>query len=215
MFTCAGYPIRELMLTLPIKGQATARVEYLADDVITGQVEIRSGAGDKFVADVYRSGKFVYTGRAILRSCNALAFTAPAEHFQGMTIDALVNSALLSVGAVRDRTVRGSSVVVPHWTRPQEPVASELNILARRAGDGITWRTTFDGRVRFGAETWPTIADETPATILDERADERTLTVGTERLFLLPGYTWRGVKIEQVEYAFNEEHGMRATLWRV
>lgn len=216
MFTCAGYPLRELLLTLPIKGQATARVEYLADDVISGAVEIRSPAGDRLIADVYRAGKFVYTGRAILRTCGALARSASAEHFQGLSVDALVNNAISSVGVTRDRTVRGPSLVLTHWTRPGlEPITSELNALSRRAGEGITWRTTLDGRVRFGAETWPTIADEVPAEVLDERPDERTILVGTERLFLLPGYTWRGVRIAQVEYAFNEDHGMRATLWRV
>ena len=215
MFTCAGYPLRELRLTLPIKGQATARVEYLADDVITGQVDIRSTEGDRMVADVYRSGKFVHTGRAILRSCGALGFAAKAEHFQGLSIDALVNNAIGSVGIGRDRTVRGPSEVLEHWTRPAEPIASELNALSRRAGEGITWRTTLDGRVRFGAETWPTLADDVPAEILGEWADERTVVVGTERLFLLPGYVWRGIKIAQVEYEFKEDTGMRATLWRL
>lgn len=212
MFTIAGYPLRELLLTLPIKGQATARVEYLADDVITGGVEVRSPAGDRVVLDVYRSGKFVYTGRSILRSCGALATRTTAEHFQGLTIDAVVNSTINSVGVARDRTARGPSTVLTHWSRQTEPAASELNALSRISG--VPWRTTLDGRVRFGAETWPAIADDVPAEILGEWPDERTLVVGTERLFLLPGYTWRGIKIEQVEYEFREDSGMRATLWR-
>jgi hypothetical protein len=215
MYTLNGYPIRDLRLMLPPKGLSVARVEYLSDEILSGAVTLANTEGDKCTFDVAQAGVFVWTGQALLRSAGALAKVLPAAHFRGVTVEAAVNDALSAAGVPRDRTVRGSTAPLNYWTRPESTGASELGALTHAAGPGYTWRVNLDGKVRFGLETWPVLADDFPAEVIAEWPAERTATIATERMKITPGVVWRGMRIEQVEYEFREDSGMRVTVWQL
>jgi len=87
------------------------------------------------------------------------------------------------------------------WVRPRGTAGAGLTDLCRHLG--LVWRVQLDGRVWIGPETWP--ESKYVADVLDHDTAERTITIDCEYPAILPGMTWQGQKIQQVDISICAE----------
>lgn len=88
------------------------------------------------------------------------------------------------------------SVQLAKWNRLQETCGSVLDALAAEAG--CIWRVLFDGSIWLGNDAFPEVTG--PYEVLDGSPHEGRVELGVEAPALVPGVTFLGRHVEQVEH---------------
>ena len=88
---------------------------------------------------------------------------------------------------------------LPHWTRSAGTVGDAVRAQAKSLGMG--WRVLPSGSVWVGEETWPTVSPE--HTLEAERPTADALAIAVDGFDVLPGSTFLGRKVREVEYRLD------------
>ena len=137
--------------------------------------------------------------------------------YQGATFSVVLNDILGQVGEQASSTISGgiTGLTLPFWTVQEGPAFIALANLVLTArvltGDPVNWRVLTDGTIFLGVESWP-------ATALDSFELTRWSPQQLEAEFyatnpnLLPGETWQGGNVSNVEHNIEPER-IRTKCW--
>lgn len=201
--TVNGAPISSGRITFRLRGTWDAELAVIADDAdaVSGALEIVIG-GSTLVATATRAQ--VDQGGTVtvyaVGGAGGLSTEAPALGYTNVTRRVVLVDAL-SVGG---ESLAASSSArldesLAHWTRPRGTVADAVRLMAEHAG--LSWRVMPSGSVWVGEESWPTVAPE--HTVEAERPAADSLAISIESIGVLPGDTFRGQRVAEVQYTIG------------
>lgn len=213
LITIADRPVLAMRLTLPAMGRWTCSAELDGDEAPEGQVEIVQG-DVRLSGTVYRAGVVAGTLRAIVvGGSGGIGRGIPARSYQGVTARAVVEDLLAAAGERLDSmsTRDALTAALPYWTRTGGPAGSALSTLVQHLG--LSWRMLPAGSVWVGRESWPSAPETFAATELDRDHTSQTVLLAPEGIGLFPGVTYRGDRVDRVEYVVTRDGPLRATYW--
>ena len=90
---------------------------------------------------------------------------------------------------------------LPHWSRKAGTVAEAVRRAVEHAGEGVHWRVLLDGTVWVGSESW--LPFELEGDPVDESPTNDRLVFPVEAAAILPGVTFRGIRVASVRYELS------------
>jgi len=206
----AGRRATRALVTLPAWG-----VWYL-EAALSGEHEL-AGVVAATVGDLALSGTIIsagaFNGRTFARIVagrGGLARELPAKAYHddaGVRASTVIRDAMTEAGELVDESTLPSTRLGAHYTRPEGPASTVLEVLAREA-----WYVAEDGRVRLGARP----AGVLPAGVAVSRVDRARGVVelaSSKVASILPGVTAEGLLVTDVRHEVTGETGLRTTLW--
>lgn len=213
MFTLGSKPVTALTLTMPAIGRSVAHVSLADTDATaaaTGLVSLTDGNGftllGNTVSENVESRLTCWAGGP-----SALRSAVGARSYRDREVKDIAADIVGAAYSSRS-TPTTAKTKLPFWTRIAGTQMEALRDLADALG--VRWRTLDDGSIWVGTDSYPELKDF-DATILDTDAITRTKVVALDSPRLRPGQTWRGIKIDAVEYSFSQKQSLRATIWYV
>lgn len=219
LVTLQGLPVLSLLLTRPLVGawQAIAEVDYQdSTEAFDGLLELKD---ERVTYSGTALNHGTISGVARLQMVGGRGGLVKelerAQHFRNVTVRTLLDSLLAAAGERLDATSTRDVMDrrVAFWSFPCERVSVLLSELGDRLG--VAWRVLPNGNVWFGADTFPTVADDVAATFFELDRDDAASNVllATSSLELGPGVTSGGRRVGRIEHSFSRDEPLRATFW--
>jgi hypothetical protein len=203
----AGKPCTALTLTLPASGRWVARASVSESDAPASDPPTLTdeASGLSLVGRVERSG-----GTRVLMVGGPAALSQDVEPRSYTDAAVSLIAADMLGTAYSSRSTKAVVGTKTNWTRLGGSTRAALDVLVRHFD--ARWRVLDDGKVWIGTDAYPPLEDF-DATILDADAAGAWTLVALQELRLRPGFTWRGLRIDAVEYSFSADEPLRATVW--
>src|SRR5690606_16505428 len=103
------------------------------------------------------------------------------------------------------------TAALPYRTRTGAPAGSALSTLVQHRG--LRRRTLPAGSARVGRDSWRPAQEPCAATELDRDHASQPVRLAPEGIGLFPGVTYRGGRVDRVEYVVTRDGPLRATYW--
>lgn len=205
-----GIDASETRITLPRVGIWHADLTILASSGIAAgdsvSISIASGAWT-LTGTALRSRAFEDAIRVrVVAGAGGMGATAGAKFYKGAATSLVLSDLLGAAAEARASTTDAAflSALLPAWSVFARPVGVEVTTLVSSGATGTAWRALSDGTIWIGAETWPASA---ALGEVQSRDDERGRVVfACEVPALVPGTTWEGDRIGDVEHVVTSGH---------
>jgi len=204
--TINGFDIIEADITLPRRGRwsAVVAVDAQAADQLLGRVTVDVDDGQlRLVGTAFRGGAFADQVKLRVVGGNAgmLKQIGPRA-YQGVPLRLPLQDALAEVGEALAPTSDAAilDLQLQRWARLRgECMAEVVALLARSGAPSIVgMRFLPDGTLWVGTETWPEVNIDHDLLVDLHWAGQAV--IGVEVPTLLPGTTFLGRKVEQVDH---------------
>ncbi len=199
----SGQAVYEAEIVMPRSGAWTATVQLDAEAKLPKSLAL-TYKDQTWTCALVEGG--VYGGRYLARlvgGANGLRTKLPAKWYRDVSVRAILADLARESGETFSSTILAGVLerILPTWTRQEGSTGGAIGELA--AALEMTWRVLRDGTVWIGAETWPEATGQFVVT--DERPQNGRITVAPEAAFLIPGTTFRGKKVTEVEYSIKAD----------
>lgn len=214
LLTVGGHAIVEMRAAMPRIGVWTADlvVDATSTDGLTGAVTISIADGK---LDLKGTAKRVGVHNdtvlmRVLAGAGGMATQTAPKDYDNIQARAVLEDLLKTTGERLSSTADASTLgtTLTRWVTIQQSTGAAIGLLAEHLG--VAWRVLADGTVWMGPESWPEASIE--AELLGSAPNEARLELGVEAPLLLPGTTFDGEKVNQVEHRVKAD-SVRTMVW--
>lgn len=188
--------------------RATLDLDTEDSKTVTGAVDIAIGSsvwsGTSFDVDVY-SGR---TKVVLVGGKGGLRKPTKPRFYHAMPARQIVQD-LLDEGGERLAPSSSITQTFDFWTRSAGTVAEGLEHIVDELG--AVWRMLPDGTIWIGTETWSS-SEPKGIVVIAELPDDASILFASDEPTLLPGTTFRGKHVEEVEIRI-EPGSVRTRAW--
>lgn len=206
----SGHRVTSARVSVPAWGAWYAEVS------VDGEVTL-SGRADLVIADATFKGAILSGGPAKGRSSFRLVGGAggwakdiPARHYAndaGVKASLVVGDAAAAAGETLDASTVPTGRLGPAWTRPEEPAARVLELVAPSL-----WYVAEDGVTRFGRRASHAYAGKGTHGPVD-RARAKVTLAADSIASITPGVVVDELEAVDVEHTISADGGLRSTIW--
>lgn len=214
--TLSGFEVLDGFVALPRAGvwHADLVLDDTEGQTLPTAVTLQVGDSLSLVGTVVRGGE--WQGRRSVRvvgGAGGLSTEVTGRWYAGAPFRLPIRDTLEEAGEKLSPTSSDDVLDVtatPGWLRTRGHACDALSRLTHDAG--AVWRVLPDGTVWVGAETWPNAKPMPDAVIMSNAPTSGRLSFTTERPTLIPGQTFEGRKVSNVDMIITST-AIRVEAW--